>query len=80
MRAALLAVVLCAGCGVVGGATPDCLDAADADQSGVHDLSDAIYVLNYLFLGGKPPPAPGPGVCGLPTDPSLGCASYTACK
>lgn len=63
----------------VGGTEPDCLDAADVDHSGDHDLSDAVYILNYLFLGREAPPAPGPGVCGPPTDPSVGCASYTAC-
>jgi hypothetical protein len=62
-----------------GGHEPECLDAADADHSGVHDLTDAMYVLGHLFLGGPPPPAPQPGVCGPPTDPSLGCESYTAC-
>jgi len=28
------------------------------------DISDASYTLNFLFLGGPEPPAPGVGSCG----------------
>ncbi len=41
-----------------------CGDGADADDSGVLDLADAIYNLNHQFLGGPAPPAPGPTDCG----------------
>lgn len=37
----------------VGGEEPDCLDAADTDDSGRVDLADAVALLNYLFLGGR---------------------------
>lgn len=53
----------------------------DANGDGALHVADAIYILNYLFLGGPAPPASGPGVCG--PDPStsvhLGCARYTKC-
>ena len=43
---------------------PTCFDAADANDSGVFELADNIYVLNFLFNGGAPIPAPGPTLCG----------------
>ena len=36
----------------------NCHDAADADDSGVIDIGDPIYWLEYLFLGRSPPPEP----------------------
>jgi hypothetical protein len=53
---------------------PSCLEAADATDDGIVNLADALYVLNYLFLGG--PALPLPFVdCGLdPTPDTLGCA------
>jgi len=38
-----------------------CPDAADVDDSGVLDVSDLIYLLDFLFLSGSPPPLPYPG-------------------
>jgi len=43
-------------------------DAADADDSGGFDLTDPIYTLSYLFLGGPALPAPGIEACG--SDPT----------
>lgn len=42
----------------LGGATPRCLDAADADDKSERavNITDAIYLLNFLFLGGPSPP------------------------
>jgi hypothetical protein len=58
----------------MGGTKPSCMDAADADDSGALDLTDAIYVLQFLFMGGTKPPAPGPDACGPdPAGTSLGC-------
>ncbi|MCZ6792785.1 MAG: hypothetical protein O7J95_04135, partial [Planctomycetota bacterium] len=37
---------------------PTCLDAADADDTGLVDLTDAIRTLTWLFLGGGEPEAP----------------------
>ena len=42
-----------------GGAEPGCLDAADADDSGVVDITDPIFLLGVLFLGQGALPAPG---------------------
>ncbi len=37
-----------------------CLDAADADDSGLVDLGDSLKVLFFVFEGDRPPPAPFP--------------------
>jgi len=49
-------------------------------------LTDGIFILNFLFLGGDAPPAPGMpgfGPCGVdpeePADP-IGCDSYSSCE
>jgi hypothetical protein len=51
--------------------TVDCMDAADTDDSGVVDITDAVYLLGYLFIGGPAPPAPFPeaGLDPTTTDP-----------
>ncbi len=36
----------------LGGTAPRCLDAADADDSGTIELTDAIVILDQLFIGG----------------------------
>jgi hypothetical protein len=62
-----------------GGPEPPCLDAADADDSGVLELTDAVRIFGYLFLGADAPPPPGPLDCGVdPTDDGLGCAVPSA--
>jgi hypothetical protein len=63
----------------LGGPSPTCLDAADADDNGTLNLTDGVRILNHLFLGSGPLPGPGPGDCGqdpTPDDP-LGCAEYS---
>jgi len=51
---------------------------ADADDSGELDISDAMRVLGYLFLGTDAPPDPSPMTCGPdPTEDDLGCAAPT---
>jgi hypothetical protein len=52
-----------------------CLDAADANDSGGIDLSDATFTLGFMFNGDRAPPAPFPGKGSDPTSDSLGCAS-----
>ena len=63
------------------GPPPPCMDAADIDDGGTVELTDAIRLFRYLFLGGAEPVAPGARACG--TDPSgddlLGCASVPEC-
>jgi hypothetical protein len=53
-----------------------CLDAADVNDNGNADISDAIGSLGFQFLGEREPAAPWP-LCGadsLPDEtPSLGC-------
>jgi hypothetical protein len=39
----------------LGGPSPPCLAACDADADGQISIGDPILVLNYLFLGGPPP-------------------------
>jgi hypothetical protein len=62
-----------------GAGEPSCLDAADTDDNEEHQITDAIYLLQYLFLAGMAPPAPGPDACGQAGTPSPGCASYPPC-
>ena len=53
-------------------------DAADANADGAVDLSDAVSIVNYLFLGqggGIPQPYPE---CGQNED--LGCDYYPYCR
>lgn len=52
----------------------NCLDAMDADGSRGINLTDAIFLLNYLYMGGERLPAPFPEAESLgPYDPGLGC-------
>ncbi|MBI4606252.1 MAG: lamin tail domain-containing protein [Planctomycetes bacterium] len=57
------------------GGVMSCLDAADADDSGSVELTDAVLVLRFLFLDGPPPaaPFPAPGVDPEPPADDLGC-------
>lgn len=58
---------------------PACLDAADSNDDGAIDISDPIYGLTFLYLGGQSIPAPGHLKCGIdPTADGLGCDSYQA--
>jgi len=55
-----------------------CPAAADANDSGKVDISDGIYLLDFLFLDGPEPPAPFP-LCGNdPTPDRLGLCVYSA--
>lgn len=57
-----------------------CLDASDVDDTGHLSITDAIYLLDYLFRCCSAPPAPGPTECGPdPTSDSLGCLRYDPC-
>lgn len=48
-------------------------DAADIDDSGELAITDAVYLLNHLFLGGRAPPAPYPDPGRDPTPDSVAC-------
>ncbi len=56
-----------------------CLDAADINDDGAVDISDAISLLEFLFQGGSVPPAPSDG-CG-PDDSidNLTCQEFEGC-
>jgi hypothetical protein len=53
-----------------------CEDAADANDDGRINIADPSFALNYLFLGGPEPPAPGSASCGV--DPTAD--ALTACE
>ncbi|MGE4618436.1 MAG: FG-GAP-like repeat-containing protein [Planctomycetota bacterium] len=50
-----------------------CLDVFDFNDDGDVDISDSVYLLQYLFTGGSAPPAPFPS-CGIDATPdTLDC-------
>ena len=57
-----------------------CRDAAYADDDAALPLTDAIYLLNFQFLGGDPPKSPFPsyGIDGLID--ALDCAAFLGCR
>jgi dockerin type I repeat protein len=58
-----------------------CKDAADADDSGAVNIADAVYLANYYFKHGPPPPAPFPACGADPTGTdTLDCGAYAACQ
>jgi hypothetical protein len=62
-----------------GAVSIDCLNAADADDSGTLNLADGIGILSFVVLNGPPPPPPYPEPGADPTetsDLSLDCSSY----
>ncbi len=62
-----------------GEGAPGCLETADTNRDRQHDLTDAVFLLAYLFLAGEPPPTPGPLDCGSDPEPGSGCAVYRSC-
>ena len=56
-----------------------CLDAADANDDGELDLSDGIFTLNRLFLGGAAPPEPSEACGSDGTADELSCEIFTPC-
>jgi hypothetical protein len=58
------------------GANLECKKAADTNDDGKIELTDAIYLLLYLFSGGPALPAPFPEAGPDPTGDGLGCCSY----
>jgi len=62
-----------------GGPSLDCVEAADVDDNGALELTDAIALIGYLFLGDPAPGLPFPGCGADPTPDDLGCSTYGAC-
>lgn len=57
-----------------------CGKAADADDGGGMEVTDAVLLLGYLFLDGAAPSGPW-GYCGLdPTPDDLPCEDFPACR
>ena len=56
-----------------GGQLLGCEDAADVDDSEALDITDAIYLLDFLYREGSAPPAPFPGVGPDPSGEVLDC-------
>ena len=53
----------------------------NGDGNFIGQVGDAVYILNFNFLGGLPPPGPFPN-CGLGTsdkDKALGCENPRGC-
>jgi hypothetical protein len=62
------------------GEPPDlgCVKTADGNGDEGLDLSDAVVLLNHLFLGGRV--MPPPSTCGGDTRPGgLSCLSFGGC-
>jgi hypothetical protein len=56
-----------------------CQKSADTNDDGSVNVTDVVYLLNYLFLGGSAPKPPF-GNCGLdPTQDGLPCDSFPGC-
>ncbi len=57
---------------------PDCLAACAGNGQNL-DLSSAVFIFNFLFLGGPtiPSPFPRPGYSQNPADVDAGCESYS---
>jgi hypothetical protein len=58
----------------LGASEPPCLDAADANDSGVLDLADAIFILQWLYLDGPGFSVPYEKLGEDPTEDALDCA------
>ena len=56
-----------------------CADAADTDDNGSLEVTDAVRTLNYLFLQQPPPLPPWPGCGEDPTEDELECTKFDAC-
>ena len=56
------------------GPRPPCMDAADANDSGVYDITDSITIMQYLFNNSQDTVIPPPfATLGEDTGGSLGC-------
>ena len=64
---------------IAGSAPPPCEKAADANDNGTVNLTDAVHLLSFIFSGG-PEPGPPFAACGPdPTFDKLSCEAFLAC-
>ena len=56
-----------------------CVKAADADDSNRLDVSDALYILNFLFLGGPQPAVPFEECGSDPSEDAFSCEGFAPC-
>lgn len=56
--------------------SPSSKDSADTNDDGGIDISDAVGILNFLFLGGNEPKLPYPELGYDMTDDTLDCQEY----
>ena len=51
-------------------------ESEELHRATLSNISDAVFLVDYLFTGTKPPPpSPGPDACGPdPSEDDLGCA------
>ena len=47
------------------GATFTCLDAVDANDDNLPNVTDVVYLVSYIFQGGPAPPPPAGPTCGV---------------
>jgi hypothetical protein len=72
-RSDLSDAVMLLGALFLGQGPLDCPDAADSDDSGSVNITDAVFLLLHLFRGGEALPDPGSRACGPdPTEDTLG--------
>jgi hypothetical protein len=60
----------------LGRLAPPCVDAADADDSGVVNLTDSVRILDFLFQGGPELCDPFPAAGADPTPDRATCDAY----
>ncbi len=60
----------------------DCHGARDANGDGAVTTADVVFLLEFCENDGRPPPAPGPLLCGNPDPQDADCAFYprAACR
>lgn len=63
----------------LGAPSGPCEGAADANGDRALDLSDGVYLLNFGFLGGSPPPPPFPD-CGPDPGSPFSCETHEQCE
>ena len=64
-------------CSFLSQACSGCPDARDANDDGLVDMSDAVYLFNWRFGDGPPPPGPFPACGADPSADGLECLGIT---